>query len=148
MPVFFLVGGFANLAAWDRAGGGARAFLRAWLTRLMRPTAVFLGVWAVLEVVLLVVVPGYRGVLSYGRVVAVPLWFLAAYLWVSTLPAENSRWLRMDLPGTVRVKYGLPVHHVVAPPEFSLADRKHSGIPSVDGRAGCQGMPAGAGRRR
>jgi len=85
MPVFFLVGGFANLAAWDRAGGSARAFLRLRLTRLLRPTAVFLGVWAVLEVVLLLVVPGYPGVLSYGRVVATPLWFLAAYLWVVLL---------------------------------------------------------------
>src|SRR3954454_19516521 len=48
MPVFFLVGGFANLAAWNHAAGSARAFLRARLTRLLRPTAVFLGVWAVL----------------------------------------------------------------------------------------------------
>jgi hypothetical protein len=41
---------------------------------------------------------------------------------ISTLAAEKSRWLRMDLPGTVRAKYGRPVHHVVAAPEFSLAD--------------------------
>ena len=41
---------------------------------------------------------------------------------ISTLPAEKSRWLRMDLPGAVRAKYGLPVHHVVAALEFSLAD--------------------------
>jgi hypothetical protein len=41
---------------------------------------------------------------------------------ISTLPAEKSRWLRMDLPRTVRAKYRLPVHHVVAAPEFSLAD--------------------------
>src|SRR5215218_3547519 len=31
------------------------------------------------------VVPGYPGVVSYGRVVAAPLWFLAAYLWVVLL---------------------------------------------------------------
>jgi hypothetical protein len=41
---------------------------------------------------------------------------------ISTLPAEKSRWLRMDLPRAVRARYGLPVHHVVAAPEFSLAD--------------------------
>src|SRR3954454_3026030 len=50
MPVFFLVGGFANLAAWDRAGGSARAFLRPRLARLLRPTAGVLGGWGVLAV--------------------------------------------------------------------------------------------------
>ncbi len=33
---------------------------------------------------------------------------------ISTLPAEKSRWLRLDLPGTVQERHGLPVHHVVA----------------------------------
>ena len=41
---------------------------------------------------------------------------------ISTLPAEKSRWLRMDLPRTVRAKHGLPVHHVVAEEQHSLAD--------------------------
>ena len=41
---------------------------------------------------------------------------------ISTLPAENSRWLRMDLPRTVRMKHKLPVHHVVAAREFGLSD--------------------------
>jgi hypothetical protein len=41
---------------------------------------------------------------------------------ISTLPAEKSRWLRMDLPRTVRAKHKLPVHHVVAAKEFGLSD--------------------------
>jgi hypothetical protein len=48
--------------------------------------------------------PGYRGII------------------ISTLPEERSRWLRMDLPRKVRAAHGLPVHHVVAAQDYSLAD--------------------------
>jgi hypothetical protein len=107
VPVFFLAGGFANLAAWDRAAGSARAFLRPRLTRLLRPTAMFLGVWAVLEVVLLAV-PGYPGVLSYDRVVATPLWFLAAYLWVVLLvPVTAAAHRRAAVPTVVLLGLGV-----------------------------------------
>jgi len=41
---------------------------------------------------------------------------------ISTLPEEKSRWLRMDLPRKISAAYGLPVHHVVAAPEFTLGD--------------------------
>jgi hypothetical protein len=37
---------------------------------------------------------------------------------ISTLPEETSRWLKMDLPEVVRAKYGLPVRHVQAPPDW------------------------------
>ena len=46
----------------------------------------------------------------------------AGFIIISTLPAEKSRWLLMDLPRTVRAKHRLPVHHVVAAKEFGLSD--------------------------
>lgn len=42
-----------------------------------------------------------------------------AGLVISTLPQETSRWLRMSLPTVVGKKYGLPVHHVQAPPDWT-----------------------------
>lgn len=91
MPVFFLVGGFANLASWDRASRRAGPFLRRRLDRLLRPTAMFVAAWVVAEAALRIAVPGYPGLLDYGLVVVVPLWFLAAYLWVTLLVPLTAR---------------------------------------------------------
>lgn len=87
MPLFFLVGGFANLAGWESASrvGGAAAFLRRRLARLLRPTALFVAVWVAVEGLAHLLLPGYRSVLDHALVVFVPLWFLAAYLWVVLL---------------------------------------------------------------
>lgn len=88
MPVFFLVGGYANLAALEaveRRGGGGWTFLRTRLRRLLTPVAVFVGLWAVGDAGAGLVLPGYRSVLSWGMVVFVPLWFLAVYVGVVVL---------------------------------------------------------------
>ena len=37
---------------------------------------------------------------------------------ISTLKQEDSRWLRLDLPTLIQTKYGLPVYHISAPPNF------------------------------
>ncbi len=80
MPVFFVVGGYANLAGWDavtRAGGGARRFLAGRLWRLGAPMAAWLACWVVADLV--VRAAGGRSVLDWGGVVFVPLWFLGVY---------------------------------------------------------------------
>src|SRR5215472_17361763 len=54
MPVFFLVGGYANLAGWQRAqaaGTTAGQFVGSRLRRLLWPTAVWALVWLAGELV-------------------------------------------------------------------------------------------------
>jgi surface polysaccharide O-acyltransferase-like enzyme len=102
MPVFFLVGGFANLAAWDRADAVAGSFLRTRLTRLLRPAGVFVVVWAAAEAVLRVAVRGHPGVVQYAQIVFTPLWYLAAYLGVVLLvPLTAAAHRRAPMPVVV-----------------------------------------------
>ncbi|OBK78516.1 hypothetical protein A5651_02795 [Mycobacterium sp. 1274761.0] len=80
MPVFFFVGGYANLAGWEavrRNGAGAASFLGARMRRLLTPLVPFLAVWLVFDVV--VQATGRRSVLDWGIVVFVPLWFIGVY---------------------------------------------------------------------
>jgi hypothetical protein len=88
MPVFFFVGGFSHsvaLASLERRGGGYVAFVRSRAERLVRPTAVFIGVWLLLA--LAIEVTGHnRGVLALATTtVAQPLWFVGVYLGVVAL---------------------------------------------------------------
>ena len=55
MPLFFFVGGFSNLRSWESAqarGDGYASFLYTRMLRMMRPTAVFLGISLVVITVL------------------------------------------------------------------------------------------------
>jgi len=82
MPVFFIVGGYANATAWQQDPG---RFYRTRLRRLLLPTGVFVAAWAGFDLVAQLAVPGYPGVLQYGAILVAPLWFLGAYLWVVLL---------------------------------------------------------------
>lgn len=82
MPLFFFVGGFANYVSWraaKRNGLPHGAFLASRLKRLLKPVAVLVGVWIAVEFVIGALRPGYSGVLHWGFVVFVPLWFLGTY---------------------------------------------------------------------
>lgn len=88
MPVFFIVGGYANAGGWwsaRRDGRGLRGYYTARLQRLLLPVAAFVLVWTVLDLGCRLLFGGYTSVLSYGTILFTPLWFIAAYVWVVLL---------------------------------------------------------------
>lgn len=108
MPVFFVVGGYANWRSYRSALARGDS-LSSWITRryrrLMTPIAAFLTVW-----VLVVIAAGLLGVSaslirSGSLAVVVPLWFLAVYLLViPAVPVTSWLWDRM---GTWSIAAGL-----------------------------------------
>lgn len=83
VPVFFVVGGYANaasLGALRRRGGDAVAWLEERAVRLVRPTTVLLLVLAAGAVVARLVGTGAALVREAVWTASIPLWFLAAYL--------------------------------------------------------------------
>ncbi|GAA3731755.1 acyltransferase family protein [Spinactinospora alkalitolerans] len=83
MPVFFLVGGYANgasLRSHRGRGGDAASWLLGRTDRLLRPTTAFLVLLAASAVLARVfgVEPELIGMATWAA--SIPLWFLAAYL--------------------------------------------------------------------
>jgi fucose 4-O-acetylase-like acetyltransferase len=81
MPLFFFVGGLANLVSARRAGGWV-GFVRGRASRLLRPTVAFLAVWALAAAAL--AAAGVPDAILHpaARLVVQPLWFLGLYLLV------------------------------------------------------------------
>ena len=88
IPLFFFVGGFANLTAFEsnrRRGGSTGRFLRTRMARLLKPTLMFIGVWILIEVALHVAdccgTGLFRGVKAPPATVPFgPLWFIGVYI--------------------------------------------------------------------
>lgn len=101
MPIFFMVGGYANGISW-RAARRDRKSYAAWLEgrlrRLVWPILPLLVVW-----VGIVAIEYARGVrpelISYGSQVAfIPTWFLAVYIGIVVLvPALGAAWARFGM---------------------------------------------------
>ena len=93
MPVFFMVGGYSNAASWtaaERSGKSYADWLRSRCQRLLGPTAVFAVAWVPIALLAQRAVEGTEVLTLMGRFVAVPLWFLAAYMLV--IPAAPAMW--------------------------------------------------------
>ncbi|MBE1492035.1 acyltransferase family protein [Plantactinospora soyae] len=88
MPLFFLVGGYANAASLEghrRRGGYAGGWLRDRSGRLLRPTTVLLVVLAVAALTARLLGGGPTQIRNVVWYATVPLWFLSAYLCVVLL---------------------------------------------------------------
>jgi fucose 4-O-acetylase-like acetyltransferase len=83
MPVFFLVGGYANALSWTqhRASGATWAqWLRHRAIRLLRPTSVYVAVLVMAVVVARLAGANAVELAQAAWVVAIQLWFLPVYL--------------------------------------------------------------------
>ncbi|MBR7744657.1 acyltransferase [Phycicoccus sp. BSK3Z-2] len=98
MPVFFLVGGYANGLSWRRArqrGDGATDWLRARLCRLLVPVVPLLLLWVGLVLVADAAGVDRAALRTASQVALVPTWFLAAYVVVCALaPLTLRLWER------------------------------------------------------
>ena len=99
MPIFFLVGGYANGLSWRSAAARGQtyaAWLRARLLRLGGPVVPLLVTWVVLASAAYALgVPGSTLRLA-SQVALVPTWFLAAYvLVVAVAPLTLWLWQRL-----------------------------------------------------
>lgn len=122
MPVFFFVGGYANLVAYESArrhGLSAGTFVRSRVRRLLLPSLVLVGVWAVAQVVLHLTGTGtptgprigdlvlLRGIRPPGQTIPFgPLWFLGVYLAVvclSPVTVALHRRFRWRVPAVMAV---------------------------------------------
>jgi hypothetical protein len=101
MPIFFMVGGYANGISWRAArrdGRSYAAWLEGRLRRLVWPILPLLAAW-----VAIVTVEYARGVrpelIRYGSQVAfIPIWFLAVYIMITLLvPALEAAWARFGM---------------------------------------------------
>jgi len=101
MPIFFMVGGYANGISWRAArrdGKSYATWLERRLRRLVWPILPLLVVW-----VAIVAIEYARGVrpelISYGSQVAfIPVWFLAVYIGIVLLvPVTEAAWNRFGM---------------------------------------------------
>jgi hypothetical protein len=98
MPVFFLVGGYANGISWRsalRSGKPYHDWLLSRLHRLLSPLLPLLATWAALAAVAAWLGLPFQSVQAISRMALIPLWFLAVYLVVILLvPVTLGAWRR------------------------------------------------------
>lgn len=85
MPLFFVVGGYANAASWTSASRrllGYPAWLHGRVSRLLRPVVPLVAAWTVGLCIARLAGADPHLLHTAARLVGMPLWFLAVYLGV------------------------------------------------------------------
>jgi fucose 4-O-acetylase-like acetyltransferase len=112
MPVFFMVGGYANHASWEAAvrdGRSYPAWVQSRLRRLVLPVVPLLLAWAALALAARLAGLDPELVRQASRLALIPTWFLAVYVVVILIaPAAASAWRRFGL-----ASFWLPVSAAV-----------------------------------
>ncbi len=98
MPIFFIVGGYANAVSLEsahRRGVGYARWLAARLNRLVTPLLALLLGWAIFAVLLYFWDVSGGVIALASRAALIPIWFLAIYIMVVVLaPATYKAWRR------------------------------------------------------
>ncbi|MGE2733874.1 acyltransferase family protein [Mycolicibacterium vaccae] len=95
MPLFFVIGGYANLAAFERArstGTPSLRFVGDRLRRLLYPTGAWAAVWLAGEGVAAALPGEHRWIWQWFPGYLVPLWFLVVYGAVIALVPLTAAW--------------------------------------------------------
>lgn len=98
MPIFFIVGGYANgvsLESAARKNVGYAGWLAARLNRLVAPVLMLLVAWAIIAVVLRLSGVSTAVVQLTSQAALIPTWFLAIYIMIAILaPLAYRFWRR------------------------------------------------------
>jgi surface polysaccharide O-acyltransferase-like enzyme len=98
MPVFFLVGGYANAVSWraaQRDGRGFATWLDSRLRRLILPVLPLIAVWVLLAFAGRSLGMSSELVQQGSKIALIPIWFLAIYaLIVLLVPLTHAAWQR------------------------------------------------------
>jgi fucose 4-O-acetylase-like acetyltransferase len=101
MPLFFIVGGYANHASWEaarRSGRGYGAWLGARLRRLIGPVVPLVALWAVMAAAARRVGVEDETIRIGSDAAFTPTWFLAVYVMVVVVvPATHAFWRRFGI---------------------------------------------------
>jgi surface polysaccharide O-acyltransferase-like enzyme len=98
MPIFFIVGGYANAVSLEsarRRGLGYAGWLAGRLNRLVSPLLVLLLGWALIALIMRFAGVSGAVIRLTSRAALIPIWFLAIYIMVVILaPATYAAWRR------------------------------------------------------